>query len=60
MSKAASYFDWEIDFRNKNSKEEKTRKSEERSSENYGKLNSVGISESEFKEFMKEWKKKNL
>lgn len=60
MSKAASFLDWEIDFRNKNIKEEKTRISEEQSSENYEELNSVGISESEFKEFMKEWKKKNL
>ena len=51
MSKAASFLDWELSL---------TCKSEEEKIINYYKPNSIGMSESNFKDFMKEWKEKNF
>jgi len=59
MSKAISYFDWEMNFRKKalkshNSENETQRM---RSKED---INSLGFSDNEFKDFMKKWKNENL
>ena len=51
MSKAVSYYDWELSFKNKSEKNQTT-KSES--------VNSLGIPEYNFKDFMKKWKEKNL
>ena len=51
MSK--SYFDWELDFRKKGF----SKKPMKIELEN---INSLGIPESEYKNFLKEWKRKNL
>ena len=59
MSKAISYYDWELNFRKKatlnpesNNKKE-TMKIKE-------KTNSLGIADNTFNDFMKKWKEKNL
>jgi len=59
MSKAISYYDWELNFRKKatlnpefNIKKE-TMKIKE-------KTNSLGLADNTFKDFMKKWKEKNL
>ena len=54
MSKAVSYYDWELSLRKKhlttgNLKVEKP-----------SHTNSIGLSDEEFKNFMNNWKKKNL
>ncbi|MFX0135849.1 MAG: hypothetical protein ACFFDN_19555 [Candidatus Hodarchaeota archaeon] len=51
MSKAVSYYDWELSFKNK-SKSDKNMKIDS--------VNSLGMSDNKFKDFMKEWKKNNL
>ena len=51
MSKAVSYYDWKQSFKN-NSELEKQ-------SDNEG-FNSLGVSETSFKDFIKKWKDKNL
>ncbi len=63
MSKSSSnsYFDWELNFRKKTlKKQDKKFDSENSCSPALEKLNSLGMPESEFKKFMKEWKEKNL
>ena len=59
MSKAISYFDWEMNFRKKalkslNSENETMRITYKEN------VNSLGISDNEFKDFMKKWKNENL
>ena len=59
MSKAISYYDWELNFRKKtilnpNSKNEKK-------TTNYkDSVNSLGLADNTFKDFMKKWKDQNL
>jgi hypothetical protein len=53
MSKAISYYDWELHFKKKDRLEVV---SPIRKKEN---INSLGISEDEFKQIMKNWKQKN-
>ncbi|MHA1688787.1 MAG: hypothetical protein ACTSUN_05545 [Promethearchaeota archaeon] len=61
MSKSVynSYLDWELNFRKKTLKNKGKilNNSIPKDREN---INSIGILESEFKKFMKEWKEKNL
>ena len=47
-----SYYDWELNFRKEGKKKEKIEKKE--------RSNGIGIPKSKFKEFLKEWKNKNL
>lgn len=49
MSRTDSYFDWELSFRKK-----------ETNSYLHKEVNSLGIPKNEFKEFMENWKTKNL
>ncbi|MFW9973253.1 MAG: hypothetical protein ACFFDF_23920 [Candidatus Odinarchaeota archaeon] len=51
MSKAVSYYDWELSFKNKSEKVQIIQKDE---------INSLGISDNNFKDFIKKWKEKNL
>ena len=52
MSKAViSYYDWELSFKNKSGKEQNLTE---------GNLNSLGMSEYNFRDFMAKWKKENL
>ncbi|MFX0008038.1 MAG: hypothetical protein ACFFA7_04475 [Promethearchaeota archaeon] len=51
MSKAVSYYDWELSFKTKSNKDQTEHK------ENF---NSLGISDNNFKDFIKTWKEKNL
>ena len=51
MSKAVSYYDWELSFKNK-SKSDKNVKMDS--------FNSLGMSDNNFKEYMKKWKQNNL
>jgi len=59
MSKVASYFDWELDFRKKSqlnhNSEIKTKRMINKEA-----VNSLGIAENMYKDFMKKWKEKNL
>ncbi|MFX1325939.1 MAG: hypothetical protein ACFE8N_13380 [Promethearchaeota archaeon] len=50
MSKAVSYYDWNLAF-----KQKPTPTSDDKFS-----VNSLGISDNNFKEFIKKWKEKNL
>ena len=52
MSKAVSYYDWSLGF--KNSEKTISSKSPNRS------LNSIGIADDDFKDFLNKWKKENL
>ena len=59
MSKAISYYDWELNFRKKAVvKPISFRKTEKKISQED--INSLGITDNTFKEFMKKWKEKNL
>jgi len=51
MSKAISYYDWQQSFR------DKPKSYKELNKDN---TNSLGISENNFKEFIKKWKEHNL
>ena len=51
MSKAVSYYDWQQSFRDK-FKSDKIL--------NQDNTNSLGISENNFKDFIKKWREKNL
>ena len=51
MSKAVSYYDWQQSFRDK-IKSDKI--------PNQDNTNSLGISENNFKDFIKKWREKNL
>ncbi|MFO8019925.1 MAG: hypothetical protein R6U96_14975 [Promethearchaeia archaeon] len=66
MSKSVSYYDWELRFKKKGKHETRknmvqTRLVENKNTPN-GKnpKNSLGISESDYRQFIEEWKKKNL
>jgi hypothetical protein len=52
MSKALSYYDWNQSFKNRSDLDKESYKKE--------KINSLGISEGYFKDFMKKWKNKNF
>lgn len=59
MSKAISYYDWELNFRKKavlkpNSRNKTGKKISQE------KINSLGLSDNAFKDFMKKWKNENL
>jgi len=51
MSKAVSYYDWQQSFRAKIKSDKIT---------NQDNTNSLGISENNFKDFIKKWREKNL
>ena len=51
MSKAVSYYDWELSFKNKNESKNLLKDDS---------LNGIGMPDSSFKDFMKKWKKENL
>ena len=51
MSKAVSFYDWELSFKTKSEKDMNSKKD---------KINSLGISDYNFKDFVKKWKNKNL
>jgi len=51
MSKAVSYYDWQQSFRDKNKSDKIL---------NQDNINSLGISENNFKNFVKKWKKENF
>ena len=51
MSKAVSSYDWELSFKNKSEKDQTNLKDD---------INSLGITDNSFKDFMKKWKKMNL
>jgi len=51
MSKAISYYDWQKSFRNKPKSDNVLYQEDS---------NSLGISENNFKDFIKKWKEKNL
>ncbi|MFW9876487.1 MAG: hypothetical protein ACFFG0_25620 [Candidatus Thorarchaeota archaeon] len=53
MSKAISYYDWKLSFNKKINSDENTLDDNEL-------LNTLGISENNFKNFMKKWKEKNF
>ena len=60
MSKAvSSYFDWESKFRKTSNLKHNTKaiNDSDLSKDN---LNSLGVSDKSFKDFMKKWKEKNL
>ncbi|KKN10870.1 hypothetical protein LCGC14_1032180 [marine sediment metagenome] len=52
MSKAVSYYDWQLTFKNKSKNVDKNL--------NNAFFNSLGISDTNFKDFMKNWKEKNF
>ena len=51
MSKAVSYYDWELSLKHKSEKDQIIQEDD---------INSLGISDNSFKNFMKKWKNKNL
>ncbi|MFX0040321.1 MAG: hypothetical protein ACFFCY_15475 [Promethearchaeota archaeon] len=51
MSKAVSYYDWELSFKNKSDKDQTEQKED---------FNSLGMSTYNFKDFIKKWKEKNF
>ena len=51
MSKAVSYYDWELSFKDKSDSNKDIKKDN---------FNSLGMSDNNFKDFIKEWKEKNL
>jgi len=53
MEKSSSFYDWEHQFRKNNKREIK------KSKEKYS-VNSLGISDSNFKNFIKKWKEENI
>lgn len=57
MSKAISYYDWEQSLRKKTPLHNVLRT---RDTFSEIKLNSLGLSDVEFKDFMKKWKEDNL
>jgi len=54
MSKVASFYDWELNFKKKPSSKQNSPIARE------DVVNSLGIPESIYKNFLNEWKKKNL
>jgi len=59
MSKAISYYDWELNFR-KNAFLNPNSKNKTKKRINQENINSLGLSDNAFKDFMKKWKKKNF
>ena len=55
MSKPDSYFDWQLTFRN-NTDQFNKENSNKISSHNKLNINSLGISDKVFKDFMRKWK----
>jgi hypothetical protein len=53
MSESNSYFDWELSFRKNNSSIKNLKVKHEE-------MNSIGIPSSKCKQFLKEWREKNL
>ena len=53
-SKTVSYYDWQLSFKKKSDTSIKPE------SESESNLNSLGIPEDEFKNFLAKWEKKNL
>ena len=51
MSKAISYYDWELSFRSKDESKKNLKNDN---------LNTIGISNISFKDFIEKWKKENL
>ncbi len=51
MSKAVSYYDWELSFKNKNESIKDIK------NDNF---NAIGMSDNNFKDYIKKWKEKNL
>lgn len=51
MTKSISYYDWELSFKKKKDDDEPIEEI---------KVNSLGVDENTFKEFMKKWKENNL
>ena len=51
MSKAVSFYDWELSFKDKSKPDNDIKKTN---------FNSLGIADYFFKDFMKKWKDKNL
>jgi hypothetical protein len=51
MSKAVSFYDWSLSLKHKSDNEQEIQE------EN---VNSLGITEDNFKNFMKKWKEKNM
>jgi len=56
MSKAISYYDWELNFRKKAVLQPYSRGK----TINQENINSLGLSDYAFKDFMKKWKEKNI
>lgn len=59
MSKVVSYFDWELNFRKKSLSNRNSENLTKRA-KNKESFNSLGISNNKYKEFMRNWKQKNL
>ena len=59
MSKAISYYDWELNFRKRTVLKPNSRNKTEKivSKEHF---NSLGLSDNAYKDFMTKWKSKNL
>ena len=55
MSKTVSYYDWELSFKKKADLAPIDSRVVKRAN-----INSLGIPDNDFKEFMKNWKKENL
>ena len=54
-SKVVSYFDWSIQFKKKNTDNTLKFKSTKKTN-----LNSIGMSNDDFKQYLKKWKNRNL
>jgi hypothetical protein len=59
MSKAVSYFDWELNFRKKSQLGHNS-DIETKSIIKKEEVNSLGIADNNYKDFMKKWKAKNF
>ena len=59
MSKAISYYDWELNFRKKAVLQPNSRNKTGKII-NQENINSLGLSDYTFKDFMKKWKEKNI
>jgi hypothetical protein len=51
MSKAVSFYDWSLSLKNKSENDQILQKDD---------INSLGMSDNNFKDFMKKWKENNL
>jgi hypothetical protein len=55
MSKAISYYDWTLGFKTSDDKKPKLKKPEKKRE-----INSIGIAEDAFKEYIKKWRTEHL